>query len=319
MSSEKWKVTYGKGKVNRPGIDEVKSFLPNDAAVLFENFSNYLAEKYGINCKPPVYTENDGWIFSFGRSSVTFLSHVSIEDCAFLVQGHRVSNTAEYQEAIKLADRLYADGFAERFSRETAIKNEKQKQNTKRRLLREHAELEAISGIINKDRFNKYHWSPKVSRQNLKKLYENDAKGLPDEELLDDVGYTLYSRCLQGRDERLLIESGKMKCHNCQKILTASRTLIQCECGSQYLFREYMRSFRKENMPSGAATKIFNAFIEDWSHAKGYAEKMRLVDGLIHEFHINLSSGVKGRFVGINLVQGTKKQIGELIVTLSYE
>ena len=45
---------------------------------------------------------------------------------------------------------------------------------------------------------------------------------------------------------------------------------------------------------------------------------MRLVDGLIHEFHINLNSGVKGRFVGVNLIEGTKRQIGELILNLAY-
>ncbi len=45
---------------------------------------------------------------------------------------------------------------------------------------------------------------------------------------------------------------------------------------------------------------------------------MRLVDGLIHEFHINLNSGVKGRFVSINLIEGSKKQIGELIIGLAY-
>ena len=95
-------------------------------------------------------------------------------------------------------------------------------------------------------------------------------------------------------------------------------TLIECSCGYQYLFRDYMRSFRTDNMPSGAATAIFNAFIEDWPCAKGYAEKMRLVDGLIHEFHINLNSGVRGRFVGVNLIEGSKKQIGDLIFGLAY-
>jgi hypothetical protein len=34
-----------------------------------------------------------------------------------------------------------------------------------------------------------------------------------------------------------------------------------------------MQSFRTNNMPSGAATAIFNAFIEGWSRAKGYVEE----------------------------------------------
>jgi hypothetical protein len=319
MSSENWKTTYRNIKEKRPGINEIKLFLPDDIAILFEEFSNYLNHKYCINCKPPVYTEKDGWVYSYGRSSVIMLNRVLIEDNAFVIEDIRVHNKSDLQRAIKMIDRLYTEDFAKRFIYETSIKNEKQKQNTKNRLLRERAEIEAMSDIINKDRFNKFSWSPKLSRQKLAKLYKSDANGFQDEEMIDDVGYTLYARCLQGRDERLLIESKKIKCHNCKNILPASSALIQCQCGNQYLFREYMRSFRKEKMPSGSATKIFNDFIKNWSKAKGYIEKMLLIDRLIHEFHINLNSGVKGRFVAINLIQGTKKQIGDLIISLAYE
>jgi hypothetical protein len=319
MSSDNWKSTYGNIKEKRPGINEIKLFLPDGIAALFEEFSNYLGQKYGINCRPPVYTEKYGWVYSYGRSNVTLLSRVLIEDNAFIIEDIRVNNTLDLQRAIKMIDRLYTEDFAARFIYETSKKNEKQKQNTRNRLLREEAEIEAMSDIIDRDRFNKFNWSPKLARLKLTKLYKSDANGFQDEEQVDDVGYTLYARCLQGRDERLLIESKKIKCHNCKTILPASSIMIQCECGNQYMFREYMRSFRKENMPSGSATKIFNDYIEDWSKARGYVEKMRLIDRLIHEFHKNLSSGVKGRFVAINLIQGTKKQIGDLIISLAYE
>ena len=79
-----------------------------------------------------------------------------------------------------------------------------------------------------------------------------------------------------------------------------------------------MKAFRTNNMPHGAASAIFSAFVNDWPKAKNYSDKMRLIDNLIHEFHINLSSGVKGRFVGINLIEGNKKQIEELILGLAY-
>jgi hypothetical protein len=44
---------------------------------------------------------------------------------------------------------------------------------------------------------------------------------------------------------------------------------------------------------------------------------MRLIDGLIHAFHIAAISGKRGRPVGVNLIQGTKTQIIELIEELS--
>ena len=71
-------------------------------------------------------------------------------------------------------------------------------------------------------------------------------------------------------------------------------------------------------MPTGGAAHIFNEFIDKWQRAATDSDKMRLIDWLIHEFHINLLSGTKGRFVGINLIQGTKSQIKDLIMNLAY-
>lgn len=319
MSSESWKALYGKGRRNRTGIAEIMAFLPEGTGALFQEFSRRLARAYDVGCKPPTYTETDGWVYCFGRYDIHFLNHVSMEDGAFSVQGLRVSDEASLREALEIAGSLYGD-YKDRLDRTVAVKKEKQKQNTQKRIARERSELDVLSNMIGKERFNRYRWSPKLSRQTLKRLYASDSAGLKDEELIDDVGYTLYARCLQGRDERRLIESGKLKCHHCAEILKVKGmgTLIECPCGHQYLFRDYMRSFRTDNMPSGAATAIFNAFVEDWPRAKGYAEKMRLVDGLIHEFHINLHSGVKGRFLGVNLIEGSKKQIEDLIIGLAY-
>lgn len=40
-------------------------------------------------------------------------------------------------------------------------------------LARERDELEKLA-----ERFNRYHWSPKISRKKLKELYESNAKGI---------------------------------------------------------------------------------------------------------------------------------------------
>ena len=319
MGSIIWKSLHSKEKKNRPGINEIMAFLPENTGALFQEFSKYLAREYNVGCKPPIYTESDGWIYSFGRYSVHLLNRVSMEDGAFSVQGLLVNDEKSFTKAVEMAASLYED-YKERFDRIVAVKKEKQKQNTQKRIERERNELENLSETIDKERFNIYRWSPKLSRQILIKLYKKDELGIQDEELVDEVGYTLSARCLQGRDESRLKESGKLKCHHCGETLQAKSrvTLMECKCGHQYIFRDYMRSFRTNNMPSGAAAAIFNAFIENWQYAKGYTTKMRLVDNLIHEFHINLNSGVKGRFVGINLIEGTKKQIGDLILDLAY-
>lgn len=38
-------------------------------------------------------------------------------------------------------------------------------------------------------------WSPRVRKEKIRRLYQNDARGILAEELLYDVGTTLYCRC----------------------------------------------------------------------------------------------------------------------------
>ncbi|MGI6704943.1 MAG: hypothetical protein ACOX6S_01330 [Clostridia bacterium] len=39
-------------------------------------------------------------------------------------------------------------------------------------------------------------WAPKVNPNKIRRLYQQDAKGILDDELLDDVGYSLYGSCI---------------------------------------------------------------------------------------------------------------------------
>ena len=199
MCSITWKARHPKGRQYRPGISEIMAFLPEDVGALFQAFSRQMSRAYDVGCKPPVYTETNGWVYHFGRYNIHLLC-VSMDDGAFVVQGVRVCDEASYQQALAVAESRY-DDYKIRFDRNVAAKKEKQKQNTQNRKAREQSELEALAAAINPARFNKYRWSPKLSRQILKRLYDKDAMGIKDEELANEVGYALYTRCLQGRDE----------------------------------------------------------------------------------------------------------------------
>ena len=175
----------------------------------------------------------------------------------------------------------------------------------------------ALQEEIVASKFNIYKWTPAVSRAKIKRLYEDDTKGLLDSDLLDDVGYTFYARCLQGKEEWEIMQERKVRCHNCGNVLPIER-LCTCECGYQYTYKEYRKSFRAHNMPAGAAKQIFYDFIENWPKAKNNIIKMRVIDNLIHECHFNIRSGAKGRPVGFNLIQGTNSQVIDLILNLTY-
>ena len=49
-------------------------------------------------------------------------------------------------------------------------------------------------------------WAKKVPPYKIKKLYEQDAKGIYDEELVDDVGIGLYARV----DSMLMVTSSNL-------------------------------------------------------------------------------------------------------------
>ncbi len=38
-------------------------------------------------------------------------------------------------------------------------------------------------------------WAPKVRRDLIRRLYQNDAHGLVDDDLINAVGFALYQRC----------------------------------------------------------------------------------------------------------------------------
>ena len=43
-------------------------------------------------------------------------------------------------------------------------------------------------------------WEPRVPKRKIRLLYETDAKGIYDEELIDDVGFALLARCQSFRE-----------------------------------------------------------------------------------------------------------------------
>ena len=60
-------------------------------------------------------------------------------------------------------------------------------------------------------------WTRRLSKGKLRRLYESDAKGLLDEDLLNDVGMTLFCRC---EDILTVTEAkkGRVKCPRCERL-----------------------------------------------------------------------------------------------------
>ena len=128
----------------------------------------------------------------------------------------------------------------------------------------------------------KIHWSRSVSRDKIRRLYESDARGMLDEELLDDVGYGIYARC-EDMLEVAEADKGRVKCRNCGNIIVRQEgeeaehpgvgtvlgggeaEMLKCdECSWQTTWGEYCKSLRGKNMRPSRCEHLFEAFIRQW-------------------------------------------------------
>ena len=171
-------------------------------------------------------------------------------------------------------------------------------------------------------------WAPRVIKSLIRRLYESDAKGLLDEELVDDVGTRLYLRC-----ESILTASeaavGRVKCPRCAREGRATiirrhgggdpDEAIKCEvCSWVVTWREYKRTYQHKQLTRGGAGEYFEAFLERYPKARTSARKMIEIDQLIHQFHWNVmhkgGPEVPTRAACVNFIEG---RLTEVVVFLN--
>lgn len=165
-------------------------------------------------------------------------------------------------------------------------------------------------------------WAPRVKPYLIRRLYECDAQGLLDSELLDEVGWALYSRCdnfIRADEAR----KGRVICPVCGAVLAVergSKALMHCAaCGWVCPYRAYMATIKNQQLDGGPeVVGLFQAYLDAFPKAKEPADKMVLVDGLIHGFHHFLTSGRTRRPVGINLIDGHLEFVVDFLDHLSY-
>ena len=167
-------------------------------------------------------------------------------------------------------------------------------------------------------------FSPRVSKQDIKRIYEDDAKGLHDEELINDVGIALYMRCCDILAVKRARE-GYVRCQNCwkngeeayierPKIRSkdmADQPLVCTICGFSFTWQDYMKAFKRNQLNSGGALPAFEDYVKMYPRTKDPQTKMLLIDRLIHEFHYSDKKMPEQptRSVGPNLISGNLTDI----------
>jgi hypothetical protein len=169
-----------------------------------------------------------------------------------------------------------------------------------------------------------FGWAERVSRRDIQRLYESDARGMLDEELLDQVHYAIHARVCDMFEVREAQQFGQVQCRGCREPIPqpyqmGSRNknkVLHCEqCGWSVTCGEYYASYTGRSMLPGSAFDLFARYLERFPKAQTRSEKLLLIDWLIHQFHV--MQGVARMPVGQNVIQGTTAQVRDLIESLA--
>ena len=161
-------------------------------------------------------------------------------------------------------------------------------------------------------------WAPRVPKNKIRRLYVSDARGLLDEDLLEEVGSMLFQRCqsiLTVADTK----RGMVHCPRCERrgltsLIERQKThgdprdqvLVCPRCSWQTTWGEYYKSFKRHQLNPGGAIASFSAYIRDYAAAQTPQAQMLAVDRLIHEFHYSYRPrpDIPTRSVSVNLIEG---------------
>ena len=164
-------------------------------------------------------------------------------------------------------------------------------------------------------------WHPRVPKHKIRRLYEQDAKGIHDDELVDDVGFTLLSRCTSFIEANRAVR-GQASCPICGHLVSHQgnrEEMLTCEqCGWELTWGEYFGTIQKKQL-SGAepVIRLFEQYVREFPVAKSYQARMYLIDWLIHGFHWHQKYGAT-RPVAVNLIDGRLSDVIEFLDNLSY-
>jgi ribosomal protein L37AE/L43A len=131
-------------------------------------------------------------------------------------------------------------------------------------------------------------WSPRVPQQKIRLLYEKDAQGIIDEELIDNVAFSFFVRC---QDIITVTDAsmGKVKCIRCENLIFhkgSKEEILRCnKCSWETTWGTYLKSYQRKQLHGGGALEVFKNYVAKLPKARTFEEKMILIDQLVHEAH----------------------------------
>jgi hypothetical protein len=178
-------------------------------------------------------------------------------------------------------------------------------------------------------------WASRVDPLKVRQLYQSDARGRLDEDLLADVGYGIYARC-QALLEVSAAWRGRVKCWHCGNIILrregqrveytghgptrigGKAEVLTCDrCGWQITWGDYCKSTSGQGLNATGIEDVLEAFVEQWPPTGSPHARLILIDSLIHEFH-HWNDNEVGSPIGTAVIRATAEEVLALLDELAY-
>lgn len=155
-------------------------------------------------------------------------------------------------------------------------------------------------------------WSPRIGRDKVRLFYEAAGQGLLDEEVIDDVGSAFHRRCRSILTVTEAHVGGTLPCPSCGHAILRKGSrdeVLDCEqCSWSLPWQDYFRSYQGRQLFGGNALEVFRDFMRRWPETETRADKVLLIDELIHQCHYDARLGPT-RLVAVNLIEGKLTQL----------
>jgi hypothetical protein len=165
-------------------------------------------------------------------------------------------------------------------------------------------------------------WAPRVPQDLVRRLYDLDAQGIYDEELLTDVGWRLRARC-ESFISAVEAFQGRAPCPKCGAVIAHTsqpeEILVCPACGWSLAWKDYFATFQHRQLSGAEPVLIlFRAYIQQFSHSREPQEKMLAIDRLIHGFHWWMQANQETRTTAVNLIEGRYHEVVDFLDRLTY-
>lgn len=163
-------------------------------------------------------------------------------------------------------------------------------------------------------------WAPRIAPGKIKRLYELDARGIRDDELIDEIGWALKARC-ESFIQAVQATRGEATCPGCRTIIyhqMRSEDLLTCSsCGWHATWKDYFSTIQHKQLSGAdAVLSLFGEYVTRFPHACTPGEKMFQIDRLLHGFHYYGKTTT--RPVAVNLLDGRLGEVIAFLDELSY-